>query len=552
MPVSLKPGFQVVALKIQEAADMAHSDVRAKLQSAVSDAHSGSNGGYGYYVDHTGDGESGDCIYSSNGDMKKAPYEISSVGGKSTTNLDTDNAVDVTPTVSYDELADDDDHYASMEEAFAKSKTYTDLPLYERFISKGERDSADDSSFAGKNKSFPILKASDVSAAVHAMGRAGSDNYGPAQLKANIIRIAKAKGFASELPKAWQGADSKESKGLPVEKRGTLVLTESIDWTEQEVLILIESAGSVEREIKIMAAGPGSSAVYPAEVLKRDGPKTFTKNTQIYINHATKAEEAARPEGDWHKLVGALSTNAYWKESATHGDGLFAMAKFASDLAPSILEKAPWSGMSIRANGTAAVEAGRTVTKNGLPVLASFTGCESIDIVTKAGAGGMILTEAARRANHEEVEMTEAEVKRLIESSVAAATSPLRERAVKGDAIVVASKVLSPLAFDEAAKQFVIENVLRGSLPLKEGELDETKLTELVTAEAKRVGALFGAVMPNAVRGFGAAEPVTIDPKVREAELAAEKDSEAQSIRIFESLGMPKDAATFAAKGRAA
>jgi hypothetical protein len=61
----------------------------------------------------------------------------------------------------------------------------------------------------GKGKSFPIMKRRDMFAAVHAMGRAGSDNYGPDQLKANIIRIAKAKGLTSELPKAWQSGEDK-------------------------------------------------------------------------------------------------------------------------------------------------------------------------------------------------------------------------------------------------------------------------------------------------------------------------------------------------------
>ena len=49
----------------------------------------------------------------------------------------------------------------------------------------------------GKGKSFPILKPGD------------------AALKANIIRIAKAKGWTSELPKAWESGDDK-AKHLPV------------------------------------------------------------------------------------------------------------------------------------------------------------------------------------------------------------------------------------------------------------------------------------------------------------------------------------------------
>ncbi|HXI42314.1 MAG TPA: hypothetical protein VNH83_20190, partial [Bryobacteraceae bacterium] len=390
--VALNPGIQVLAFKLQEAG-MMHGDVSSKLSSAISVAHEGT-GGYGYYVNHNGDGESGDVVYSSSGKLKKAPYEIGSMGGKSMTNVDTANAVDVSPTIGYEELADEDDHYTAMQEA----KLYTEgpCPLIERFISKGERDKADEGSFAGKGKSFPILKPSDVGAAVHAMGRAGSANYGMSKLKANIIRIAKEKGWTSELPKAWRGGDSTDATEAAVVPRGTsgtLKLVESLNWAESEAIELFESAGKAVKEIKIIAPGEGSSAFYPAEVLKRDGPTVFGKGTQIYINHATKAEEAERPEGDWHKLVGALEGPAYWKESDKHGPGLYGMAGFAADMAPQIFTKAPWSGMSIRANGNAQVEAGRPVMKNGKPVLAEFTGCESIDIVTRAGAGGMILTE---------------------------------------------------------------------------------------------------------------------------------------------------------------
>ncbi len=149
--------------------------------------------------------------------------------------------------------------------------------------------------------------------------------------------------------------------------------------------------------------------------------------------------------------------------------------------------------------------------------------------------------------------MTEIEVKKLIESAVATATSPLRERAVKGDAIVAANRVLAPLALNESAKQMIVENVLRGSIPLKDGgELDDTKFGELVTAEAKRVGAVIAQVLPFHVRGMGIAEPVAVDPKVREAQAAAEKEDEAEAIRVYESLGLSKNAATAAVKGRAA
>jgi hypothetical protein len=454
------------------------------------------------------------------------------------------------PRTTYEEEADDDDHYASMMEAFKKSNIYTDLPVYERFISKDERSNADEESFAGKGKSFPILKPGDVMAAVHAMGRAGSGNYGMAQLKANIIRIAKKKGWASSLPKAWQGDSANESRRetpiVPHETKQTMDLRESTAWTDE---LSLSEAATTEMEAKLIAPGKGSSAFYPAEVLKRDGPNVFKKGTHVYINHPTQAEEAARPEGDWHKLVGALSTDAVYHESHAKGPGLYAKVRFASESAPMIKEKAPYTGMSIRASGVA--ESGKS--KDGVPILKQLTSAESVDIVTKAGAGGMLLTEAARNNNQQEVEMTETEVKKLVESAVAAATSPLKERALKGDAIVIASRVLSPLTLNEAAKQMVTENVLGRELPLKEGALDEAKFTELITAEAKRVGAVVGASFAG-VQGMGAGAPVdiTLSKKERKALKEAAKNEEAEAISVFESLGMPSDAAKIAAKGRAA
>ena len=150
--------------------------------------------------------------------------------------------------------------------------------------------------------------------------------------------------------------------------------------------------------------------------------------------------------------------------------------------------------------------------------------------------------------------MTEAEVTRLIESR----TAPLRARALRGDAMVEANRVLSPLALHEAAKQEVVTRVLADpeSLPVKEGELDTAKFGELVMAEAKRVAAFLGQVAPSSVRGLGIAAPVEIDAKeARKAEKRERKLAEAEedsAVRVFESLMDNPAAARLAAKGRAA
>jgi hypothetical protein len=539
----LRSGFILIAQKLQEAADMAHSTVRDVLSKAVRDAHPSD---YAYYQDHTGDGETGDCIYGAAGEMRSAPYEISTVGGKTTANLDTANAERVHADVKYKKMADDDDHYAAMESAFKAAKLYDSLPLYERFISKKERDAADEGDFAGKGKSFPILKPADVSAAVHAMGRAGSDNLGMAALKARIIAIAKRKGWTSELPKSWQegGEDKAAKEAARLAATGSLKLTESTNWKD-DALSLIEAAGGAqEMELKLIAPGKGSSAFYPAEVLKRDGPSVFAKNTQIYINHATQAEESQRPEGDWHKLAGALSTDAYWMESHAKGPGLYAKAKFTSDYAPLVKEKAAFSGMSIRANGLAAQEAGRTLTKDGVPVLAKLTSAESVDVVTKAGAGGMILTESQRVAATEgDDNMSEDEKKRLFEAARIVENNRARE---------IAASALADVSLTESGKSMAVENVLRMGLPMKDGTLDSAKLIESVKAEAGRIGTFLAETMGTGVRGMGSAPVVTLTEKEEKKARKAQERLQEAAVNVFSDLTGDKRAGELAARGRAA
>jgi hypothetical protein len=345
-----------------------------------------------------------------------------------------------------------------------------------------------------------------------------------------------------------------------------LKLTESAVSTE--VISVKESRA--DYEIKLIAPGKGSSAFYPQEVLQRDGPKVFKAGTHVYLNHPTAAEESQRPEGDVANLAGVLTIGAVYHESHVKGPGLYGRMKVFADHAQMVEEKAAHVGMSIRASGIA--EAGRM--KDGVPVLKELTGAESVDVVTRAGAGGMILTEAAKsvidqiaqqQIDRQRVieaaksanpntggspEMDEATVQKLIEAAVKTAQAPLLERAIRGDARETATKILAGVTLHEAAKALVIQSVIR-DIPVKDGALDETTFTESVNAEAKRIGAVIAAATGSGkVTGMGTA-PV-IDAKESERLAEANKRYEDEAISVFESLGLPKDAATFAAKGRAA
>jgi len=536
--MKLTEAFKTVGIKLQEqATELSHSDICARLRDALQDIGRDSNQYY-YVVDIFGDDQSGDVVYSCGGDLMKAPYEFSQVNGKQVAAINVDQAVDVVPRTTYEEEADEEDHYATMEADFKTEGLYTELPLYERFISKSERDAAGSEDFAGKGKSFPILKPGDIMAAVRSMGRAGASNLGPSSIKAKIIAIAKRKGWTKYLPKAWQSSSSSES-AVTTPSSGLRLIEAAATL---ETIRLVEA--KADYEIKLIAPGKGSSAFYPKEVLQRDGPKIFKAGTHVYLNHPTAAEEAARPEGDVANLAGVLSTSAEWKESHAKGPGLYARMKVFADHGQMVEEKAPHVGMSIRASGVAE----SSQRRDGLPVLKELTSAESVDIVTRAGAGGLVLTESATRRSQSEQEadeMTAEEIKRLVEAE----TRPYRERLLKADAREMGLRILESVALPDRTKRRVVETVvsaLDASQPL-----NETKLTEAINAAAKEEGEYLASVTGSGrVIGMGAA--AAVKPKeLKEAKKRA-KEERRDSVDVFESLMGDRKAAKLAVTGRGA
>jgi hypothetical protein len=151
----------------------------------------------------------------------------------------------------------------------------------------------------------------------------------------------------------------------------------------------------------------GSSGYYSTEVLRRDGPKAFPAGTHVYFDHATETESYERPERSVKDLAGALIEDAQY-EDGPDGKGLFARVQFFPDYIPKIeamAEVMPVE-MSIRAAGTIEEnESGRIVT--------SIVHGMSVDIVTRAGAGGRLIhmTEAAKPAAAQVANLSEADKK---------------------------------------------------------------------------------------------------------------------------------------------
>lgn len=167
----------------------------------------------------------------------------------------------------------------------------------------------------------------------------------------------------------------------------TAELVESAVLTEASPLI---SAGQdsgtkgIWRTRIIQADVQGSSGYYPAEVLMRDGPTAFPAGTHVYLDHPTSDEDEERPERSVKDLAGYLVDAARFEEGVD-GRGLFARIQFIDELKDRIKSLAPVIGLSIRASGDVESQPG------GQRVVRSIAHGLSVDVVTRAGAGGRLV-----------------------------------------------------------------------------------------------------------------------------------------------------------------
>lgn len=159
-------------------------------------------------------------------------------------------------------------------------------------------------------------------------------------------------------------------------------MTNSITLVESLAPTGTKSVGKRWRARIIEADRWGSSAYYPAEVLERDGARVFTSGLPMYLNHPTETEKYDRPERSVENMVGKLLTDAVFEE-----DGLYADVEFYDSFVTMINERAEDVGLSVRASGL--TEDGEMDGRYG-PILVGMLAAESVDVVTRAGAGGKL------------------------------------------------------------------------------------------------------------------------------------------------------------------
>ena len=160
-------------------------------------------------------------------------------------------------------------------------------------------------------------------------------------------------------------------------------------------VLLSEAAGSVLSEdtttpgkfrIAIIKGDTwGSSGFYPASVIESDGPKIFKQGTQMYLDHPTMSEEYERPARSVRDLAGKILSTPEWNASTKT---LEADVQFYKQYHEMLSEMIEDIGISIRARGV--TEYGEVEGREG-PIITSLVMADSVDVVTKAGAGGAIL-----------------------------------------------------------------------------------------------------------------------------------------------------------------
>lgn len=167
----------------------------------------------------------------------------------------------------------------------------------------------------------------------------------------------------------------------------TAELVESAVLTEASPLMSAgqDTGKGIWRTRVIEADVQGSSGYYPAEVLMRDGPGAFPAGTHVYLDHPTESDEDERPERSVKDLAGYLVDGVSFEETPEDGRGLFARIQFIPELKERIKSLAPVIGLSIRASGE--VEN----MSDGQRIVRSIARGLSVDVVTRAGAGGRLV-----------------------------------------------------------------------------------------------------------------------------------------------------------------
>ena len=189
--------------------------------------------------------------------------------------------------------------------------------------------------------------------------------------------------------------------------------------SEAGVASTLDDLGGGKYRIRIIQPGPGSSGVYLTENLTKSLP-VFTAGTQMYLDHPTATEEWDRPERSLRDLAAKFETDAWQEDDGSLVTDIFVYESFRQII------KEKWSdiGVSIHAWSYG------IMGPNG--EVPPFDGLESVDFVTKAGAGGAILELLEGAIMHDKIEENklDKELLEAVRTGFAALSADIKEAVV--------------------------------------------------------------------------------------------------------------------------
>lgn len=302
--------------------------------------------------------------------------------------------------------------------------------------------------------------------------------------------------------------------------------------------------------LKIIEPGWGSSGYYPTATLERDGPKVFKAGTQMYWDHPTASEQAERPERSLRDLAGQLMTDAVFKADGPAGAGLYAEAKVYGPYKEVLNELGADIGTSIRGIGKG--KQGTVEGRTG-PVIERLVAAQSVDFVTRPGAGGQVLQlfEAARgrssplhisavtlqdikqtrpdlveemRADlkaavysesgkaKEARQMDETQIRELTEAKTAlqGENAGLKQQILLGEAERFVAEHLKAVTLPDLTKKRLTESLVKAPV-VKDGKLDVDGYKAAIEAAVKAEADYLAKVTESGkIVGMGAGEPAPV------------------------------------------
>lgn len=323
--------------------------------------------------------------------------------------------------------------------------------------------------------------------------------------------------------------------------------------------------------VKVIQPGWGSSGYYSNDVLAASA--NLFEGAQMFWNHPKSSDNYERPERDLRDLAGVL-TNVRYEESNASGAGIYGDAIVFDSFRETLDEIAPYIGVSIRAGGK--VHEGEAEGRGGL-LVDEINLVQSVDFVTRAGAGGKVLAQFAEAARPIEI-LEEKEKENNMELEEAIKTIGERDETINGlngklteaqntietlsqevsrlseahmlaecSAIVAAELKESDLPevtkerIQQESGKFMATKVEEGEKSTEKKVLDQEKVKESVQeaikAEAEYISKLSGGINISGMGSNGHEDGGKLEEAV-------------DMTDAFKAMGLTENAAKIAANGR--